>query len=108
MNFSQLPILISWMIAVIGVIGIASALIAAEGVSKEFKILDRAKGFLEEPESRNHLRGENSTFKWLEGKGIDPDSHVGDQLETVWSGWRAQRIPTLGELHVLASRRERS
>jgi hypothetical protein len=108
MNYSQLPILISWVIAAIGVIGIASALIAAEGVSKEFKILDRAKGFLEETESRNHLRGENSTFKWLEGKGVDADSHVGDQLETVWSGWRAQRIPTLGELHVLASRRERS
>jgi hypothetical protein len=79
-----------------------------EGVSKEFNILERAKGLLAETESRNHLLSETPPSRWLEEKGLDTDSHTKDQLETVWSGWRAQRIPTLGELHSLALRRERS
>jgi gas vesicle protein len=54
------------------------------------------------------LHGESPPSQWFKEKGIDADSHVGDQLKTVWSGWRAQRMPTLGELHVLVLRRERS
>jgi gas vesicle protein len=108
MNFSQLPILISCVIALIGMIGVVSALVAVRGVLREFKILEKAKGLLEGTEDRSHLHNETSPSNWLKESGIDTDSHAKDQLETVWSGWRAQRIPTLGELHVLASRRERS
>jgi hypothetical protein len=108
MDFARLPILISCVITLIGMIGIASALAAVGEVLREFKILEKAKGFLQGTEGGSHLHSETSPSNWLKERGVDTDSHARDQLETVWSGWRAQRIPTLGELHVLALRRERS
>lgn len=108
MDSSQFAVLISCAISLVGMIGIACALVAVGGVLKELKILERVKGLLEGSESRSHLHSETSSSNWLKENGIEADSHVKDQLETVWSGWRAQRIPTLGELHVLALRRERS
>jgi hypothetical protein len=108
MDYSQLPILISWVIALIGMIGVTSALVALGGVRREFNILEKTKGLLEGAEGRGQFDSEASLSNWLKESGVDADSHAKDQLDTVWSGWRAQRIPTLGELHVLAVRRERS
>jgi hypothetical protein len=108
MNALQIPILISTLIFIIGVIGTTCALFAIRGVQKELNILKRVKIRLEDAESRNRLITLSSPSRWLEESGIETDCHVDDQLKTVWSGWRAQRLPTVGELHTLAVRRERS
>jgi hypothetical protein len=45
---------------------------------------------------------------WLRGKGIKPDSHLGDFIRTSWSAWLGGRPASLTELHVLVARRERA
>ena len=106
MNFD--PLLLAFGVSVLGIVGMIAGLKAIAGVNQELtqvgKFTDALRVDLLEHVSSPDFEINN----WIKENGFLRDSHLGDQLIAVYTGWRGYRPVALGELHNLSSRRERS
>ncbi len=102
----EIPILIACLVGLIGVFGIVMALVAKGAVIREEELVAHGIKRIHATTVNIQARPESS-LHWFATEALKVDSHFGDCVLTVWEGWLVGRLPTLGELHTLAARRER-
>src|SRR4051812_9378994 len=106
MNFDT-PLLLALGVSVVGILGVIAGFIALSGVVQDLaqvnRFADALRADLLEQVPASDFRIRN----WIKEKGFLLNSHLGDQLIAVYTGWRRNRPVALGELHNLSSRRER-
>lgn len=94
----------------VGLVGVVAAVMAAQHVDKDRKLIEQGSSLLMSPESwsGSHTHSEHELTTWLGKLGIRSDSGVADVILTCWSAWLGSRPPALNEIHVLVARRERT
>ena len=102
----EYPALISCLVGAVGVLGIIAAFWARGGIGKEAEILEKGSNVLNEM-AQARLNDQANPEDWLRKEGLEKESHFGDRLISVWLGCRANRLPTLMDLHNLSIGRER-
>lgn len=102
-------LVLSEAVGLIGAIGAVSAFAAIRGIRLESLRLERAEQlFLDGEAVHSAFSSQPDSDVWLSSNGIDPDSHVGDYIGTVWRLRKANRFASLAELVPLFLIRERS
>lgn len=96
--------------ALVGLIGCVAAVMAAQQVHKDRKLIEQASDRLISDGTWDGARtlSEHKLTTWLGQLGIRRDSGVADVILTCWSAWLGSRPPALNEIHVLVARRERT
>lgn len=94
----------------VGLMGVVAAIMAAQRVDKDRKLIEQAGSLLVSPQSwtGSRTQSEHEVTAWLGKLGIRDDSGVADVILTCWSAWLGSRPPALNEIHVLVARRERT
>lgn len=94
----------------VGLMGVVAAIMAAQRVDKDRKLIEQAGSLLVSPQSwtGSRAQSEHEVTAWLGKLGIRDDSGVADVILTCWSAWLGSRPPALNEIHVLVARRERT
>jgi methyl-accepting chemotaxis protein len=101
------PDVIAAVIGLIAVIGCICSLRARQQIRLEFRYLEILGAGIRSPEAWSKLGKDRPSRDWLRSIGVPLDSHAADALIAVRGGWTGGRLPTLGELHAMAARRER-
>lgn len=102
----QDPQVLSAVVVFVGLIGFGASVFGLIQVNEERKLVEGTRphvGGLIKVQS-----GEITSQNWLTQYAIPEDCHVADHVIAFVGGWRSGRLPTLGELHNLAARRERN
>jgi archaellum component FlaC len=109
-TLSGWPTFFGFGAGLVGLIGVVAAIMAAQHVDKDRKLIEQAGSLLVSPESwsGSHTHSEHELTTWLGKLGIRSDSGVADVILTCWSAWLGSRPPALNEIHVLVARRERT
>lgn len=101
------PDIIAAVIGFIAVVGCLCSLRARQQIRGEFRYLEILGASLRNPEVWAKLGKSRPSRDWLRSIGVPLDSHAADALIAVRGGWAGGQLPTLGELHSMAARRER-
>lgn len=109
-NLSGWPTFFSLGAGLVGLIGVVAAIMAAQHVDKDRKLIEQVGTRLVSDQSwiGSHSRHEHELNTWLGKLGIRNDSGVADVILTCWSAWLGSRPPALNEIQVLVARRERT
>jgi hypothetical protein len=103
----QEPELIAFFIGALAFAGVVSSIIATHSVEKEDAQLKLLSDSMMEPTTWVKVY-EMPAVDWLKQTGILAESHAADQLKAIRGCWGCGMLPSLGELHSLVARRERS
>lgn len=109
-TLSGWPTFFAFGAGLVGLVGVVAAIMAAQHVDKDRKLIEIAGTLLVSPGSwaGSHTQSNQQLTTWLEKLGIKSDSGVADVILTCWSAWLGSRPPALNEIHVLVARRERT
>lgn len=101
MGFGPLPIVISLAVGLIGLIGVASALVAVKGIGDERRKLERGWDAL-----RDLPVGQSSDYRqWLNERQLN-NTHFADHLLAAFDAANSGRSVSLYELQEVSARRE--
>jgi hypothetical protein len=106
MNFD--PLLLALSVSAVGILGVIAGVTALSRVVGELAQVNRFDEALRVDLLEHASTPEFRIRNWIKENGFVADSHLGDQLIAVHTGWRHHRPVALGELHNRSSRRERS
>jgi ABC-type transporter Mla subunit MlaD len=98
---------IAFFIGALAFAGVVSSIIATHSVDNEDAQLKLLSDSMMEPTTWVHVF-EMPAVDWLKKTGILAESHAADQLKAIRGCWGCGMLPSLGELHSLFARRERS
>jgi hypothetical protein len=109
-TLSGWPTFFAFGAGLVGLVGVVAAIMAAQHVDKDRKLIEIAGTLLVSPGSwaGSHTQSDQQLTTWLGKLGIKSDSGVADVILTCWSAWLGSRPPALNEIHVLVARRERT